>query len=617
MPERAYPDHPIWARRFGLIATSERRDLERRYRKAGAYVRGKRVLDIPCGTGMGFPHLKSASALTGADRAEEAITTARQHYGHLVAHLLTTDMVQTGFEVGEFEVILCLEGIEHLSKQDGLRFLVEAARILEPGGRLILSWPTARHGQHTDNAFRLYEWPPAELVAAVSRCFAVERQAGIGGSDLNVHFLVARRKAEASPTFDELEPWLNAERARRADAALVGTRRWIERQWQGQRAAYADGQPPTLMATCFAVLAEECLGTLPDWAEERRQALASSILAEQDSVSGLFAPETVRSEDCAWTSHCDPTYIRHQLTYFALSALTALQREPLHPLSFLGEFRDTRYTHGWLDAGPWDNPWNHSNRIMFLLRFLIHAGRREQDDTWMQIFDFVLNYLDERQSPQTGLWHGTAEADVRAGVFAAYHFFPFYFWRGRCPRYAERILDAVLSIQYADGLFGEHQGGGACEDLDAIDTLVKFSLVTDYRADDIRQSLERALDRLLLLTNPDGGFPDRQVQAGEINRTWRRRIYDGLALGRFIHRPLLRPIEYYSGWYTLGARKGDSTLWAAWFRPLALALIQARFPELGKGATEDAAFHGFPCLGWHDQTFIIPCHKRHYPAKKN
>jgi hypothetical protein len=293
------------------------------------------------------------------------------------------------------------------------------------------------------------------------------------------------------------------------------------------------------------------------------------------------------------------------LTYFCLSALTALQGPPAPALTFLNAFRDPAYVRGWLDAGPWDNPWNHSNRIMFLLRFLIHAHQGDGDNAWMDVYDGVLRYLEERQDAQTGLWHGTSGASVRAGVFAAYHFYPFFFWRGQRPRCAERILDSVLSIQHADGLFGEHQGGGACEDLDAIDMLVKFSLLTQYRSDDVRRSLERAFDRLLLLQNGDGGFPDRQVQRGELPRSWRRQIYERLSLDRFLDRPLLRPYEPYSGWNLVKARKGDSTIWGAWFRPLALALIQERFPDLRVGASAVGRSHALPCLGWHDSEAII------------
>jgi len=353
------------------------------------------------------------------------------------------------------------------------------------------------------------------------------------------------------------------------------------------------------MATCFAVLSEECIGTLSAWPQQRRQSVISFLKSQQSVADGLFATASVRREDCDQTSHCDSEYIRLQLTYFSLAALHALQEVPSHPLAFARRFLNPSFALGWVDGGPWDNPWNQSNRVMFLLRFLIHLATTEGEDAAWPVYDRLLDYLLERQNQETGLWHGTSHASVREGVFAAYHFFPFFFWRGRPVPHAERILDSTLAIQHADGLFGAEQGGGACEDLDAIDTLVKFSLVTNHRATEVRNALIRALDRLLLLQNPDGGFPDQPLQIGDLQRSLRRRVADRLGVTKVLNRPFLLPRTHYSGWRVMSAAKGEPTMWAAWFRPLAIRLILSRYPELIDFRME-GCFHGLPCLGWHD-----------------
>jgi hypothetical protein len=354
------------------------------------------------------------------------------------------------------------------------------------------------------------------------------------------------------------------------------------------------------MATAFALLALEGLGRLDALDVVHREAYGRLLREAQDPVTGLFAPACVRRDECNWTSHCDPAYIRLQLTYFSLSALRVLGAPAYAPLTFATPFRDPVYARGWLDGGPWDNPWNHSNRVMFLMRFLIELA--EGAPEYLLTYDAVLQYLAERQDSRTGLWHGTSNASVREGVFAGYHFFPYFFWRGTCPAYPERILDAALEIQYEDGLFGARPGGSACEDLDAVDTLVKFSLVTGYRAEDVRRALACALRGLLDCRTPDGGFRDQALLPDELQRTWKRRLLEAARLDHLLNRPLPKPGIHYGGWTQLTGRKGDADMWSAWFRPHAIALILSRYPEWDPGVR--LAFHPLPCLGWHDAARI-------------
>ena len=598
MPERAHPEDPLWQKTCGILSTPARNNLEWRYRQCRPFVRDRVVLDVPCGTGMGFPFLGQARQLFGADLSQEALQVARTRFGKYVADLKCCPMQKLEFGDRSLDVVVCLEGIEHLTKEDGVVFLGEVTRVLRPGGLLLLSWPAMVDGRHSENEFHLYEWPEKEMVEILGGAFELVEHKVRRRFGLEIWFVAARLK-QGDAVSRVLRERMDGQRARRISDAGGKVAEWVRQRWMGEKAAYTKESPPTLMATCFAVLAEECLGTLSAWPRQRRQSVASFLKSQQSATNGLFDAASVRREDCDWTSHCDPEYIRLQLTYFSLAALHALQETPSHPLAFARRFLDPHFALGWVDGGPWDNPWNQSNRVMFLLRFLIHLATEEHENSAWPIFDRILDNLIERQSRETGLWHGTSNASVREAVFAGYHFFPFFFWRKRLVPHAERIIDSTLAVQHADGLFGAGQGGGACEDLDAIDTLVKFSLVTDHRAAEVRKALVRALDRLLLLQNSDGGFPDQPLQVGDLHRSLRRRVADGLGVTRVLKRPLLLPRIYYSGWQTMGAAKGGSTMWAAWFRPLAVRLILSRYPDLTDSRME-GRFHGLPCLGWHD-----------------
>lgn len=378
---------------------------------------------------------------------------------------------------------------------------------------------------------------------------------------------------------------------------------WLSCCWEGQTARYAAGREPGLLPTCFAVLASELTGDLARWPTGRRQAVAAGIAAWQDADTGLFAPQTVIAEDLLAPRICDARYLRYQITYFALAALQALGEKPRFPLLFAKSYLDAQYLLGWLDGGPWHDPWNHSNRYMFVLRFLIHLAHHENDLVGLDVLDQVLADLLRRQSLLTGLWHGLHGCDLYAAVFAAYHFLPFFFWRGLCPPHADRMIDAVLSIQHSDGLFGRDAGGGACEDLDSIDVLVKLSLVTTHREKEILQALRRSYSALQNRRNPDGGFPNYPAPA-PYGKTLKRRAMEALGLGKLLPAVRDRPAVpyHYSSWKRLSAHRGESDVWGTWFRQLAISLIESRLDEFAN--RECARFHRLPCLGWHDAEIV-------------
>jgi hypothetical protein len=285
-----------------------------------------------------------------------------------------------------------------------------------------------------------------------------------------------------------------------------------------------------------------------------------------------------------------------QATYFGIHALNALGRAPRLPVALVSRFRDKGYLRGWLDGGPWHNPWMHSNTIMFALCFLQAAAHHWGARDAIECLDEVLGYLNERQHGQTGLWQPDDGIDQENAVYAAYHFFPFFFWRGCRPQYVEAIIDSTLGIQKADGLFAPGGGGGACEDLDAVHTLVMMSHISNHRADDVRSALERCFEALLRVRQSDGGFlnyPDANPP-----ESLKRRVAEATGLAVLLGRPARRRLWCYSGWRVLSCPVNESDMWSAWFRPLSLKLIADRYPERFSAA-EIGRYRGLPGLGWH------------------
>lgn len=113
-----------------------------RYAFASEFVRGKRVLDIACGNGVGTAILAGAAAsVVGADTSRDAVEIARSRFGRPNVSYLHLSGAALPFTDGEFDVVVCLETLEHVAQADQPRFLSELRRVLKDGGTLVLSTP--------------------------------------------------------------------------------------------------------------------------------------------------------------------------------------------------------------------------------------------------------------------------------------------------------------------------------------------------------------------------------------------------------------------------------------------------------------------------------------------
>ena len=111
-----------------------------RYAFAARLSRGRRVLDLGCGTGYGSDELASlALSVTALDIAPDALVTARSHYTRRNLDFAAADGARLPFRDASFDLVVAFEVIEHLADWPGL--LSEARRVLAPGGQLIVSTP--------------------------------------------------------------------------------------------------------------------------------------------------------------------------------------------------------------------------------------------------------------------------------------------------------------------------------------------------------------------------------------------------------------------------------------------------------------------------------------------
>lgn len=155
-----------------------------RYVHAAEYFKGKRVLDIACGTGFGSKYIatQKPSYLYSADVSEEAIliTQSKLKNESVLNEVGIQDGTNTTFPDSNFETIISIETIEHIDQD--MAFLRELHRILTPNGTLILSTPNGlvtNPSQGTpSNKFHVREDFPEVLKSKIEQYFKIEKAAG-------------------------------------------------------------------------------------------------------------------------------------------------------------------------------------------------------------------------------------------------------------------------------------------------------------------------------------------------------------------------------------------------------------------------------------------------------
>jgi len=112
-----------------------------RYHFALRWAAGRQVLDIACGEGYGSALLaRRAAHVTGVDVSLPAIEHARAAYGALGnVDFREGSCTRIPVPDGSVELAVSFETLEHIAEQEA--FLEELARVLAPGGVLLLSSP--------------------------------------------------------------------------------------------------------------------------------------------------------------------------------------------------------------------------------------------------------------------------------------------------------------------------------------------------------------------------------------------------------------------------------------------------------------------------------------------
>ena len=205
MAERASPDIPGFKKTFKIVrgkyflpriqrySTPYSEAFFWRYRWANKFCKNRDVLEVPCGMGWGTSLLRSAKAVNGIDISEVAINEAQLRYKNHGIVFQVGSMEKLDFYDERFDVVVCLEGIEHVNKQIGKKFISESHRVLKKEGLLLVSSPKHITKEHSGNPYHIYEYDLHELIELLSGYFVVDKIVRRTVDDLNVYYIAAHK----------------------------------------------------------------------------------------------------------------------------------------------------------------------------------------------------------------------------------------------------------------------------------------------------------------------------------------------------------------------------------------------------------------------------------------
>lgn len=267
--------------------------------------------------------------------------------------------------------------------------------------------------------------------------------------------------------------------------------------------------PSTKMPILYSTLAVLLLKHLYGVSDSTTSEELERVLTYQNE-DGLFRDPAI---DCQAAADEDWWGWRH-LTLHALMTLALYDVAVKYKMTYIEQLlvKDNLRIH--LERMDWGSRVGvTSNAVQNLGVMLQYArdwqGLKEADSA----LEIIYNVIERNQDPSSGL-HGIDLDTLHGrsfGVRATYHFWLLYCYDRRPMPMMDKIVINALNTQNMRGGFSPLWNSNACEDIDSIDGIARFSpdLGNNYK-ETAKLSLLRTISPILSNVNPDGGWVFRR-----------------------------------------------------------------------------------------------------------
>lgn len=308
-------------------------------------------------------------------------------------------------------------------------------------------------------------------------------------------------------------------------------------------------QSPCLYASIYAVMLEGLLGVLNNRTEREREEWANYLNGFQNPNDGLYYDPVLMGPAYEHIGDWNEGWGKHHLMGHVIIALARLGHVPRYPLKYLEKYFDTDYLIQWMHKFDFSTDvWTASNYFMNLYTVLEYVRDYMDIKQADKAIKTMVDWLILKQNPNTGMWHeqsmsGLDHLGKLNVVRAAYHFYPLFLYEGIDVPYRDKIVDTILPLQNRWGGWTIEQGNsGACEDIDAVEPLIRYASARPELLTAIKSAIRRSMVWQLACKNDDKGFS----------------FY-------------IRACQEYGGHQITTSLRDESSMFATWFRMLCLA----------------------------------------------
>ena len=311
----------------------------------------------------------------------------------------------------------------------------------------------------------------------------------------------------------------------------------------------ASREKPCLYASIYAVMLEGLLGELEKRTVDDKNAWGEYLNSFQREDDGLYYDPELVGPAYEHQGEWNEGWGKHHLMGHMIIALARLGVTPKYPLKYLEEYYDRHHLVKWMDSFDFSTDvWTASNYFMNLYTVLEYARDYMNEPLAKDAVKTMTDWILQRQNPETGMWHNQQWQSLdHLGklnvVRAAYHFYPLYEYEGIENPYARKVVENILPLQNSWGGWTVERGNaGACEDVDAIEPLIRYASARPELKEEIQVAIRRSMVWQLACRNQDKGFS----------------LY-------------LRSSQEYGGHPLTSSLRDESSMFATWFRTLCLA----------------------------------------------